>query len=290
MNQLSVIIPAYNEEESLKDFLPKVVEHCRLKNYKLILVNDCSKDKTGMIMDRYKEEGFVSVIHNKVNAGYGGAIKNGIRKADTRYIITFDADGQHRLEDIEPMLNTAIENEAEMVVGDRGYSSGLYRETGKWLIRSVAKILIPFTINDINSGLKIYDTQLAKKYIKVCPNTMAYTYIILFVFLYKRHRVLERAIAINKRLTGKSVINFMTAIENLQEIINLIALFNPIRIFFPIGLFCIVVACIWDIHILLRGNGISVGSMLGIVTGLLILIFGILANQISALRRQSLDD
>jgi glycosyltransferase involved in cell wall biosynthesis len=290
MRNLSIIIPAYNEEGALKDLLPKVIEYCRQMNCKLILVNDGSKDTTGKILDEFAHEDFVTVIHNKVNAGYGGAIKNGIKKAETDYIITFDADGQHLLEDIEPLLQTAMKNEAEMVVGDRGVSSGAYRETGKLIIRSVAKTLIPFTIKDINSGLKLYDRKLALKYIKICPDTIAYTYIILFVFIFKKHRVLEVPIKINKRLTGKSTINFMTAVENMQEIINIIILFNPIRIFSPIGLFCILISCIWEAHILLKGNGISVGSMLGFVTGFAIICFGLLANQISAARREALDN
>lgn len=289
MKTLSVVIPAYNEEECLKDFLPKVVEHCRQKSYKLILINDCSKDATGKIMEQFGRENFITIIHNKVNAGYGGSIKNGIKKADTDYVITFDADGQHRLEDIEPLLKITMENGAEMVVGDRGYSSGAYRETGKWLIRVVAKLLMPFKIKDINSGLKIYNRELAVKYIRICPDTIAYTYIILFVFIFKKHLVLEAPIGINKRLTGKSTINFMTALENMQEIINFIILFNPIRIFFPVGLFCIVISCIWEVHILLRGNGISVGSMLGFVTGMLTILIGLVVHQISAFRRESLD-
>lgn len=290
MNTLSLIIPAYNEEDCLKDFLPEVVEHCRQKKYTLILINDCSKDKTGQIMDQFRHENFIKIIHNKVNAGYGGSIKNGIRKADTDYIITFDADGQHRLDDIEPLLQTTMENEAEMVVGDRGVSSGAYRETGKWIIRFIAKLLIPFEIKDINSGLKIYDRKLALQYIRICPDTIAYTYIILFVFIFKKHRVLEVPIKVNKRLTGKSTINFMTALENMQEIINIIILFNPLRIFFPVGLFCILVSCVWEVHILMRGDGISVGSMLGFVTGILTIFIGMVVHQISAFRRESLDN
>ena len=97
MNTLSVIIPAFNEEESLRTFLPEAVAFCRQHGHHLIVVNDGSSDGTGKLLESLEPAEFVTVMNHKVNRGYGGAIKTAIRAARTDYVITVDADGQHVL-------------------------------------------------------------------------------------------------------------------------------------------------------------------------------------------------
>ncbi len=176
-----------------------------------------------------------------------------------------------------------------MVVGNRGNSSGYYRGLGKWIIRKTAGILMPLHVHDINSGMKLYNTALAKKYITICPETMAYSDIILLAFVYKRHLVIELPITIKPRTSGKSTINPMTAVDTLKEIMNIVVLFNPMRIFFPVGVLCILASIVWDIHIFINGNGVSTGTLLGILTGILMFSFGLIAHQLSAFRRASLE-
>ncbi|HXB11576.1 MAG TPA: glycosyltransferase, partial [Bacteroidia bacterium] len=74
MNSLTLIIPAYNEEKSLEKFLPSVMSFCKQKGYKLIVVNDGSKDGTAKVLGQFSSESFVKILHNKVNGGYGAAI------------------------------------------------------------------------------------------------------------------------------------------------------------------------------------------------------------------------
>jgi len=286
---LTIIIPAYNEERSLEKFLPGVISFCKQKGYKLIVVNDGSKDQTGKILSGFSSESILKIITNKVNTGYGGAIKKGVREADTDFVVTIDADGQHNLDDIEKLFNKAIETDADMVVGNRGNTSGYYRSIGKWLIRSIAGILMPLHIHDINSGMKLYNTALAKKYLRICPETMAYSDIILLAFVYKRHLVAEIPITINPRTEGKSTINAMTALDTIKEIMNIVVLFNPMRIFFPAGILAILVSIAWDIPIFMQGRGVSVGTLLGIMTGIIFFFFGLLAHQLSSFRRETLE-
>jgi glycosyltransferase involved in cell wall biosynthesis len=286
---LSVIIPAYNEEHSLKKYLPEVIVFCRQKNYKLIVVNDGSKDQTAKVLAEYTNDGFVKVLHNKVNSGYGAAIKKGVRQADTDFVVTIDADGQHTLEDISTLFQKVIDTDADMVVGNRGNSSGYYRSLGKWVIRSIASVLMPLHIHDINSGMKLYNTALAKKYIRICPETMAYSDIILLAFVFKKHLVTEIPITVKPRTEGKSTISTMTAIDTIKEIMNIVVLFNPMRIFFPAGIFAILISIAWDIPIFLQGRGVSVGTLLGIMTGIIFFFFGLLAHQLSSFRREAIE-
>ncbi len=282
-------MPAYNEEKSLQKFLPETIAFCNKKGYKLIVVNDGSTDNTLNELNKHSRESCLTILHNKMNAGYGAAIKNGIRHSETKYVVTLDADGQHRLDDVEKLYQVALETDADMVVGDRGKASGRYRRLGKWFIRKTASLLMPLPCSDINSGMKLYNAKLGKKYISICPDTMAYSDIILLTFVYKRCLVKEVPITINPRTDGKSTIGMHTAMDTLREIVNIVVLFDPIRIFFPLGTLLIAISLIWEAPIFFRGNGVSVGAMLGIITGFMLYFFGILAHQTGSFRKEMME-
>ncbi len=286
---LTVVVPAYNEEAALPTFLPGLIDCCERNNWKLIVVNDGSEDRTAEILDDFKHVERLRVLHHKVNRGYGGAIKSGIRAVDTTYVVTIDADGQHYVEDLESLYRELRERDADMVVGSRKglAASSRYRGLGKNLIRLVAKLLLDLHIFDINSGMKIYDAALAQRYLTLCPDSMAFSDVITLVFVSQRHRVCERPIRIRKRLAGTSTISTRTALETLMEILNIVVLFNPLRIFLPVSLVSLVLGFAWGIPIVLRGNGVSVGAMLAIVTGVVFFLLGLLAEQISLIRRDN---
>ncbi len=244
-NSLSIVIPAYNEEASIDKFLPGLLEYANNHNYSVIIVNDGSKDKTKSILENYTDKA-LTVIHHKVNKGYGGAIKTGIEHSKSKYIITIDADGQHVIEEITKLHELIISSDADMIVGNRGLETkSYYRNIGKWIIRKIARILMPLNIEDINSGMKIYDAVLAKKYMKLCPDTMAYSDIILLTFINQRHLVIETPIQIKPRIAGESTIGINTAIDTVREILNIVILFNPMRIFLPVSMFFIIISLIW---------------------------------------------
>lgn len=289
MFELTIIIPAYNEEKSLESFLPIITLFCESNNYKLIVVNDGSKDKTkSILLNAASQKPFFSVINHKLNKGYGAAIKAGIEKAETEYIVTIDADGQHNLNDVKEILSFCKINDADMVVGCRKKGgSSTYRNIGKWIIRKIAAMLMPLPIFDLNSGLKLYKTSLAKKYIKLCPNNMAYSDVIALVYISQRHLVLEKEITINQRIAGESTISTKTAIDTVREIINIVVLFNPMRIFIPLSILFILASIAWGLPIILQGKGVSVGAMLGIITGIIFFVLGLIAEQIGLLRKQN---
>jgi len=267
---LTVVVPAYNEESSLPRFLPELIDACERNDWKLIVVDDGSTDGTASILADFSDHRRVQVIRHKLNRGYGGALKTGIRAVDTGFLLTVDADGQHQVEDLEALFRELCDTDADMVVGSRkGVSaSGWYRDLGKSLIRCLARFLVDHVdVYDINSGLKVYDAVLAQSYLHLCPDSMAYSDVITLVFISQRHRVSE------------------TAVETVREIVNIVVLFNPMRIFLPVSLASLVLGCAWGLPIVFRGNGVSVGAMLAIVTGIIFFFLGLLAEQVSLIRR-----
>jgi glycosyltransferase involved in cell wall biosynthesis len=291
-NFLTVVVPVYNEGEILPLIAESAIEFCKRRGWKIIFVNDGSQDNTKQILDGLEDSPNLSIVHHKVNRGYGGALKSGIQRVTTPYLVTIDGDGQHSLEDVEKVFSFALENNADMVVGkrDEKYASSVYRALGKFIIRSFTKVLMPLPISDLNSGFKLYRTDLAQKYITVCPDTMAFSDVITLVFLNERNLVLEYPIQIYPRKAGQSTINTLTALETVMQVLNVSVMFNPLRVFLPISTLSILAGLGWGIPIILLGRGVSVGAMLAIVTGLLFFVLGLLANQLSALRMERLRD
>jgi glycosyltransferase involved in cell wall biosynthesis len=285
-NSLTVIVPLYNEADSLPDFLQELVNLCQEKHWHLTLVDDGSTDATAQLLIRYENQPNVMIIHHKLNRGYGGALKSGFASSTTTHIITMDGDGQHCLADIEPVFNFAVEKDADLVVGDRGKRSILnsFRELGKWIIRNFTKVLMPLPIHDLNSGFKLYRTEPALRYATICPNSMAFSDVIALTFISQRDLVLEFPITVLARKKGKSSIRFSTALDTVMEIINIALMFNPLRVFLPISILCILVGVGWGMPFLILGHGVSVGSMLAIVIGLLFFALGLIATQLAAIR------
>ena len=110
-----------------------------------------------------------------------------------------------------------------------------YRAIEKTLLRAVAKILVNLSVDDLNSGMKLYDAALAKKYLPLCPASMAFSDVMTLVFIQQRHLVVEQPIQTRARIAGESTISTMTALDTLIQIFNIVMVFNPLRIFLPVG-------------------------------------------------------
>ena len=107
-------IPAYNEEKNIA----KVIVKLQKVADKIIVCNDGSSDLTGEIAERL---GVIVINHSK-NLGYGAGIRSIFQKTkelDADILVTFDADGQHRIEDIQTVLEPLIKDEADIVIGSR---------------------------------------------------------------------------------------------------------------------------------------------------------------------------
>jgi glycosyltransferase involved in cell wall biosynthesis len=287
---LTIVVPIYNESQSLVTFLPRLVDFSIANGWVVILVNDGSSDGSGEILASYEKPPFIKVINHKLNRGYGGALKSGLLAVETSYAVTIDGDGQHNPEDIDPVLSYALKNNADLVVGNRGRwkSASKYRELGKFLIRAFTRLLIPLPLHDLNSGFKLYRTDLAQKYLPLCPNSMAFSDVITLIFINQRNLVMEYPITISERLYGKSIINTRAAFDTVVEILNIAMMFGPLKIFLPLSAMCIIFGIVWGMPFLILGRGVSVGAMLAIVTGLLFFSIGLIASQLAAIRLASL--
>ena len=105
-------IPAFNEERNIASVITKLEKI----DGKIIVCDDGSNDLTGRIAEKM---GAIVITHPK-NLGYGAAIKSIFTKfneLDADILVTFDADGQHRVEDIDVVIKPIIKNESEIEIG-----------------------------------------------------------------------------------------------------------------------------------------------------------------------------
>ena len=144
-SELTLVVPAYNEEESLRQYLPELLDFCEQHNAQLVIVNDCSKDGTGALLDAAAaSHDCLRVCHHKVNRGYGGALISGLRMAETRFAMTLDADGQHQLADVLKLLEKQHETNADLVVGCRGGKSTINTMTALDTLLQIINIVMVF--------------------------------------------------------------------------------------------------------------------------------------------------
>ena len=153
-------IPAFNEEKNIASIITKL----RSISDTIVVCNDGSSDLTSEIAERM---GAVVINHAK-NLGYGGAIRSIFLKAkelDGDVLVTFDADGQHRIEDIENVITPIIEKKSDLVIGSRFLDESekeipQYRKVGIKVITKITNASIKEQITDSQSGFRAYSKKV----------------------------------------------------------------------------------------------------------------------------------
>jgi glycosyltransferase involved in cell wall biosynthesis len=276
---LTLVIPAYNEGQVIARVLADLRQGCADFASEIIVVDDGSSDNTAAIA----EAAGARVIRHRRNRGYGAALKTGIRAAKTDYVMTLDSDGQHTSGEAARLWQHVGEN--EMVVGNRTalLHSPIWRMPGKWLLGVLANYLVRQRIPDLNSGLRILHRETVLRYLHLCPSGFSFSTTITLVMLHRGYNVEYVPITVQKRI-GKSLISLNTGFQTLLLILRLAALIDPLRVFIPTSFVIGLIGMLWEIPYALTGRGVSVGSMMAIVTAVLLFALGLICDQISQLR------
>lgn len=116
--KLSVIIPAYNEEKTIAALIDRV-RHCGVPELEMIVVNDCSRDKTGEVLASLPESPDLKIVNHTKNAGKGAAIRTGQKYVTGDAVVVQDADLEYDPEDFPRMLKILEDGVADVVYGSR---------------------------------------------------------------------------------------------------------------------------------------------------------------------------
>ncbi len=283
MRTISFIVPAFNEAESVAGVIRDIQTHFPGEEVEIIVVDDGSSDQTA---ERAEKAG-ANVIRHSRNKGYGASLKSGINKGHGEWVLFMDADGQHHAEDALKLWAVAEGN--DMVVGRR--SKRIYRPfwrlPGKWFLAVMANYLTRQRIPDLNSGLRLIKRHVVLRYMSLCPNGFSFSTTITMILFRCGFEIRYVPFEIKMR-KGKSTVSLATGFETLLLVLRIATLIDPLRIFVPLSLLIGFIGVAWGIPYALMGNGISMGSMLAIVTAILLFVIGLISDQISQLRLEKM--
>lgn len=215
-----VIIPAHNEEKVIGQVLADLLRY----PYQILVVDDGSADQTMQAALRYP----VTVLRHVTNLGQGAALQTGIRYAlaspGARFIITFDADGQHHASDLPGMIKTCLDGGYDIVLGSRFLKSA--QAVGMPAVkRFVLKLAIWFTrlntglaLSDTHNGLRVMTAEAARK-IQISQNGMAHASEILAQIASKKLRFCEVPVTISytdySKQKGQSLLNIFNILWDM---------------------------------------------------------------------------
>lgn len=170
---LSVIIPAYNEEKTIHLILNRVkaVQLANGFQKEVIVVNDCSKDKTAEALEEYCKQNRdfnIRVFHHEVNKGKGAALHSGIREAKGDFLIIQDADLEYDPEEYNLLLKPVMHAGADVVYGSRFMGSKPHRilffwhSLGNKFLTFLSNMFTNLNLTDMETCYKLFRSDLIK--------------------------------------------------------------------------------------------------------------------------------
>lgn len=167
-----LVVPAYNEAAYIEQVLRELVAvypH-------VVVVDDASSDQTYALAQRVAPY----VLHHLINRGQGAALQTGIEFAlrrGARYIVTFDADGQHRVEDVAVLLAPICAGECEITLGSRFLGEAVAMPRARWVMLRLAvlftRLVSRVPVTDVHNGLRAFSREAAQR-IRISMDRMAH--------------------------------------------------------------------------------------------------------------------
>ena len=241
MTTLSVVIPAYNEEEGIAEIVNRVLavgpslKDVGIDHLELLVVDDGSKDRTAEIVNGIAG---VRLIQHVKNRGYGGALKNGFSQASGELIGFLDADGTYPPEYFPKLCKEAI-NGCDLVIGSRmaGADSQMpvTRRVGNFFFANLLSLVGRQKVTDSASGMRVFKKKILSQLYPL-PDGLNLTPVMSTRAIHEGIKISEVPIPYSERLGRSKLSVVRDGSVFLQSILWTALSYNPIRILGLIGL------------------------------------------------------
>jgi len=277
--KVSIIIPAYNEAQTIGDVINKIIN--LYPDFEIIVINDGSTDDTAVVA---KDAGALVYSH-PYNIGNGAAIKSGIRFASGKVLVFMDGDGQHDPQDIEKLVDHIPD--FDMVVGARlkGHQASWGRALGNRIYNWLASYVANFPIQDLTSGFRAIKSDIAHNFLYLLPNTYSYPTTLTLGVLRNGRSVKYIHINTQSRHKGKSKIKiFRDGARFFLIITKICALYSPLRVFLPVSFIMFCLGLGYYLYTFFAWSRFTNMSALLFITSILIFMMGLISEQICQMR------
>lgn len=242
MNTLSIVIPAYNEEDGIAQIIERILplrpnlQAVGVDDMEVIVVDDGSRDRTAEIAGTYHD---VHLLRHTVNEGYGAALKTGFGQAKGNLLGFLDADGTYPPEHFPNLCRVALDEGADLVIGSRmsGEDSEmpLVRRVGNVIFANLVSLLGNHRVSDSSSGMRIIRREaLARLY--PLPDGLNFTPVMSTRALHEAVKWCEVPIPYTERVGRSKLSVVRDGTRFLQTIVWTALCYNPVRILGGIGL------------------------------------------------------
>ena len=276
---LSIVIPAKNERAGLSGLLPNL--RASYPEAELIVVDDGSTDDTVAVA----EAAGARVVSHRYSKGNGAAIKSGARAASGDVIAFMDGDGQHRAEDLAPLLERYREG-YDLVVGARsGFTSqaSVFRWGANSLYNRLASWMVGHKIHDLTSGMRVVTRARFMEYLYLLPNGFSYPTTSTMAFYRAGYPVGFVPIECPPR-EGKSHINiWRDGVRFFLIIFKIGTLYSPLKLFFPIAVSIFGTGLAYYAYTFLTAGRFTNMSLLLFTASIFVFLMGLISEQISNL-------
>lgn len=284
MTTLSIVIPAYNEEDGIATIANRVLavrqdlEKAGVDDLELLVVDDGSSDKTADIADSIDG---VTLIKHKTNKGYGAALKTGFGSAKGELVGFLDADGTYPPEYF-PALCTAAMNGSDLVIGSRmsGADSQMptTRRIGNIFFAGLLSLISKRKVTDSASGMRVFKKTILQQ-IYPLPDGLNLTPVMSTRAIHEGIPMRELPIPYSERLGASKLSVVHDGRLFLESMIWTALTYNPVRILGMVGMAGILIAlAIFAGLIVARFNGITTlgaGGVAAVLGGLVATVAGI---------------
>jgi len=283
--ELSIIIPAYNEEPAIGALLEGIHRVLRKGGIRgeVIVVDDGSTDATAEIA---KSKG-VFVIPHESNKGYGASLKTGMERSRHENLLIIDGDGTYSPEDIVVLLE-GFDGE-DMIVGARESEEaslpGL-RRLAKRFLQALAGYFTGVRIPDLNSGMRLLKKDAVMEYLDLLPPGFSFTSTITLALLKNGHRVRFVPIRYFPRRDGSKFLPYRGTFRILRQILRTMLRLEPRKIILPLAALFLVPGLSLTVYQAAGRGKVTAIPLLIALAGLMIGLFGIRTGR-SAFKAQS---